>query len=655
MISASAQAASVARLWNEETLAAIRIDFPHPPVHARNLFHSSIAMWDAWAAYDPTAVGYLVRENPPASDVAAARREAVSYAAYRVLYERYGRSVNATTTRTALTSRMTSLGFNPANTTEIGDSPAAVGNRIAATVLAYYGNDGSGETSNYADPAYAPVNDPLILSLAGTTIANPNRWQPLAFEVAFTQNGLVAGKVQIFLGSQWGSVRPFALSLPDGANVYLDPGLPPQLGGADDAGYKSGNLTVIRRSSTLNPTNGVTIDISPGALGNNRLGANDGTGHTVNPATQQAYAPNVVPHGDYGRVIAEFWADGPESETPPGHWNVLANKVSDSPGFERRVGGTGPVIDELEWDVKTYFALNAAVHDAAVAVWGCKARYDYVRPISSIRHMGGLGQSSDPGQASYHPSGLPLESGLVEVVTTATAAAGQRHAGMIPGTIVILAWGGEPANPSSQFTGTKWIRAVDWLPYQRDTFVTPAFAGYTSGHSAFSRAAAEVLTRMTGSEFFPGGIASFTAPAGQFLKFEFGPSVDVNLQWATYYDAADEAGISRLYGGIHVPVDDGPGRIMGSQCGIGAWDLAKKYFDGSILSEQPTVALEVTDQINCRLRWAARRGFRYSVESSGNVTGFGPLLPTAMAESDRMEANVTILGANKYFFRLRRD
>ena len=50
LISASAQAASVARLWNEETLAAIRIDFPHPPVHARNLFHSSIAMWDAWAA-----------------------------------------------------------------------------------------------------------------------------------------------------------------------------------------------------------------------------------------------------------------------------------------------------------------------------------------------------------------------------------------------------------------------------------------------------------------------------------------------------------------------------------------------------------------------------------------------------------------------------
>ena len=296
LISASAQAASVARLWNEETLAAIRIDFPHPPVHARNLFHSSIAMWDAWAAYDTTAVGYLVRENPPASDVAAARREAVSYAAYRVLYERYGRSVNAPTTRAALTSRMTSLGFNPANTTEIGDSPAAVGNRIAATVLAYYGNDGSGETSNYADPAYAPVNDPLILSLAGTTIANPNRWQPLAFEVAFTQNGLVAGKVQIFLGSQWGSVRPFALSLPDGANVYLDPGLPPQLGGADDAGYKSGNLTVIRRSSTLNPTNGVTIDISPGTLGNNSLGANDGTGHTVNPSTQQAYAPNVVPH-----------------------------------------------------------------------------------------------------------------------------------------------------------------------------------------------------------------------------------------------------------------------------------------------------------------------------------------------------------------------
>ena len=77
--------------------------------------------------------------------------------------------------------------------------------------------------------------------------------------------------------------------------------------------------------------------------------------------------------GDYARVLAEFWADGPSSETPPGHWNTVANEVSDSPGFEHRIGGqrTGS-LDRLEWDVKLYLALNGAVHDAAVAAWGVK-------------------------------------------------------------------------------------------------------------------------------------------------------------------------------------------------------------------------------------------------------------------------------------------
>ena len=93
---------SIARIWNEQNLAAIRIDFPNPPVHARNLFHTSVAMWDAWAAYDSTAVGYLHRESATANDIAAARHEAISYAAYRLLAHRYALSVNAPTTLAAL-------------------------------------------------------------------------------------------------------------------------------------------------------------------------------------------------------------------------------------------------------------------------------------------------------------------------------------------------------------------------------------------------------------------------------------------------------------------------------------------------------------------------------------------------------------------------
>src|SRR5690606_32781503 len=110
------------------------------------------------------------------------------------------------------------------------------------------------------------------------------------------------------------------------------------------------------------------------------------------------------------------------------------------------------------------------------------------------------------------------------------------------------------------------IPAVAWVPYQQPTFVTPAFAGYVSGHSTFSHASAEVLTAMTGSAHFPGGLGTWTVPAGSFA-FERGPERDVVLQWATYADAADQAGISRLYGGIHVRSDDLAGRVMGSACG----------------------------------------------------------------------------------------
>ena len=112
------------------------------------------------------------------------------------------------------------------------------------------------------------------------------------------------------------------------------------------------------------------------------------------------------------------------------------------------------------------------------------------------------------------------------------------------------------------------------MPYQQPTFVTPAFAGYVSGHSTFSRAAAEVLTSLTGCRL-PGGLGTWTIPADE-LEVEQGPSEDVELQWATYYDAADQAGISRLYGGIHIAADDFGGRTMGSQCGhdAGPWPTA---------------------------------------------------------------------------------
>jgi hypothetical protein len=278
----------------------------------------------------------------------------------------------------------------------VGNTPAAVGNRIAATVLAWGASDGSLEQLNYHNAAYRSVNRPLVLSQSGNTLGNANRWQPLQFDVAVPQNGLFTLRTQIYAGSQWGEVRPFALR--PSSSVYLDPGPPPLLGGAGDAAYKQGAVDVIRHSSELDPGDGVVIDISPKSRGRNSLGQNDGTGHGLepNPVTGLPYQEQWVKRGDYARVIAQYWADGPNSETSPGHWNKLANDISDHPACERRFRGVGEQMDRLEWDVKLYFALNAALHDAAVAAWDCKRYYDYVRPISSIRHFGRDRCHSDP-------------------------------------------------------------------------------------------------------------------------------------------------------------------------------------------------------------------------------------------------------------------
>jgi hypothetical protein len=158
------------------------------------------------------------------------------------------------------------------------------------------------------------------------------------------------------------------------------------------------------------------------------------------------------------------------------------------------------------------------------------------------------------------------------------------------------------------------------MPYQKANFVTPAFPGFISGHSTFSRSAAEVLSAITGSSFFPGGITTFTAPSNSFLTFEQGPSQAVQLQWGTYYDAADQAGISRLYGGIHVIADDINGRITGSQCGKAVWALAEKYFDGSITNTPVSLTMRRLDANQCELRFDTLRGFYYRLQSSTDLT-----------------------------------
>jgi hypothetical protein len=146
------------------------------------------------------------------------------------------------------------------------------------------------------------------------------------------------------------------------------------------------------------------------------------------------------------------------------------------------------------------------------------------------------------------------------VLVTSSSVGSGRHAGLTPGKIAIFCWPGQPEDPVNEVSGVKWIHAEDFMPYQKKTFVTPAFPGYISGHSTFSRAAAEIMTTFTGSKWFPNGLGSFTIPK---LINEAGPTQPVTLQWASYYDGADQVGLSRIWGGIHPPADDFAGRRVG--------------------------------------------------------------------------------------------
>lgn len=630
---------SIARNWSERALEGIRMDTPHPPGQARNLFTFSVIMYDAWAAYDPNALGFIYRAKHTAPDVAAARREAMSYAMYRMMLERHAYSRTATNQAEANPAFMTALGYDITVTTRDPSTPAGVGNRIYDAVSAYFLEDGSRQTAGTPFPnanppiaypdypvghprRYVFVNPPMNPFLHGIsdgtnhTILDVNKWQRLIVANSIDQNGFPQNPLQGYLGAPWLWVRAFSLSRIDPDKPWIDPGPPPFLGTATDAEFKSNLVAVIRASSQLTTGDGVTTDISPATIGNNTLGANDGHGYTTNPVTGQPYTTNLVLRGDFTRALTEFWADGPSSETPPGHWNSIANHVSDDMGV-KRIGGTGPEVDRLEWDVKLYFALNAALHDAGCAAWSVKRHYNGWRPISAIRYCGGLGQSSDPALPSYHTNGLPLVPDLIELVTDATVASG-RHAGLTPGKIAVLSWPGQPEIPEEQTSGVKWVHAEDWITYQKKTFVTPGFPGYISGHSTFSRAAAEVMTAFTGSKWFPNGLGSYTLPK---LVNEVGPTQPVTLQWASYFDAADQVGLSRIWGGIHPPADDFAGRRVGSEVGKGVWELARKIFDGTVINSEVNLTTRLLDGNNLEVRYNAVRGLYYKVQTSPKVEG----------------------------------
>ncbi len=610
---------SIPYQWSQMMLTAIRNDYARPPMTARNLHHFSMAMFDAWAAYDDQASTVFLGKTfngytCPFSGIiqpenrSAAQDAAISYAAYRIIKNRYISSPGwGTVTNPALTFLMGDLGYD-VNFTSVdyttGD-PRALGNYIAARIISYGNADGSNQLLSYANQYYAPYNPSLFPTLPGTHgIVDPNRWQPLSMSVFIDQNGNLLSGAPPFMGAEWGNVMPFAMTdadkevLPREGNnwtVYHNPGPFPHLNetGTDiNDLYKWNFALVAKWGSHLDPADNVMIDASPASIGGAVLpntfadqtsfydfenGGDNGMGHMVNPVTGQPYTPQMVKRGDYARVLAEFWADGPNSETPPGHWFAILNYVIQQLQGNYVWEGVEP-LSETEYCLRAYLTLGGAVHDAAISAWGIKGYYDGVRPVSAIRFMCENGQSTDSTLAHYSPLGFPLIPGFSELIQEGDPLAGTANENL--GKIKLYTWLGptQISNSATDIAGVGWVLGENWYPYQRPTFVTPPFAGYVSGHSTYSRAAAEVMTSITGDAYFPGGMGVFEAPKNEYLVFEDGPSDSLQLQWATYRDASDQCSLSRIWGGIHPPMDDIAGRKIGIEVAADAISFADQFW-----------------------------------------------------------------------------
>lgn len=169
----------VARRWNKVLLQAIRKDFARPTVHARSLFPHFAAMYDAWAAFADQEDTWLLGHSRGGVDCPlppcrrpwtwAARREAISHAAYRLLLHRFVASPGVTTTYRNANTLMTYLGYDGTDdsTDYTNGSAAALGNHIAQCYINFGLADGSNEAAEYKNRNYAPINAPLKPELPG--------------------------------------------------------------------------------------------------------------------------------------------------------------------------------------------------------------------------------------------------------------------------------------------------------------------------------------------------------------------------------------------------------------------------------------------------------------------------------------------------------
>ena len=445
--------------WNDAILAAVRASALGPPQVARALAIVHTGIYDAWAAYDRRALGTRLGgalRRPAHERSLASKNRALSYAAYRTAVDLFPAS-----RASVFDPLMLGLGYDPLDASLDASTPTGIGNRAAAALLEHRHADGSNQLAGYADTTgYAPANLPmnLLAPFDPATVLDASRWQPLRF-VNLAGATVTPG----FIAPHWGGVTPFGLPSGDALRSPVGPAL------AGSPAYLAQAEAIVEVSANLT---------------------------------------------DEQKAIAEYWADGPRSELPPGHWNLFAQFVS-------RRDHNGRTEHGLDRDVQLFFALTNAIADAAICAWDNKRAFDSARPITAVRHLF-AGRS-------------------------------------------IRAWAGPGL-------GTRTIDGATWLPYQPTWFPTPPFGEYASGHSTFSAAGAEVLRRFTGRDDF--GASARIAAGSSKVEPGLAPAQDVVLSWDTFSAAADQAGISRRYGGIHFEQGDLDARAAGRAVGSACWDVA---------------------------------------------------------------------------------
>ncbi len=445
---------SVAVTWNETYLEAVRKGTLGPPAVARGVAVLHTAMYDAWAPFDRTAVATQngnIERWAPNLLVKGSVEAAVSYAAYAALLEIFPAQ------KPLFDKTLANLGYDINKSGVVDSTPIGIGNKAAKSVIAYFRTDGSNSQGDLSPSNPVPYADYTAYKSVNTatTLVDPEQWQPLTFS---------NGRTPSFLLPHWGKVRTFALL--NGAALRPTMGLP-KFGSKE---YQDQIDQVLQITANLT---------------NEQL------------------------------AIADYWADGPSSETPPGTWCLIAGYIA------RRDQ------HDLGRDIKMYFALGNALKDAGICCWETKVAFNSARPVSVIR-------------ALYKGQQVKGYLGAGKGI------------GLMPGE--------------------------QWMPAQPGTFITPPFAEFTSGHSTFSSAAAEVLKRFTGSDDYGD---SFTVKKGGLTFDSSLPTEEIKLSWTTFTQAADQAGISRLYGGIHFSNGNVYGKMMGRQVGTQVMDRAERFFRGN--------------------------------------------------------------------------